>query len=252
MVKILAIGNSFSQDALYYVHETAKASGVEVKAANLYIGGCSLEQHWRNAETEEKVYVPECNGQTFNEERISLKEGILSDDWDIITLQQASGDSGWQDSYEPFFGLLLEYVKKLAPKAKIYIHKTWAYDEGSDHCFFMRYNRSQEEMYQRLSVAYGEMVEKYKLPVIRSGDLVQKLRSTPPFTPCVGENSVCRDGFHMHFLYGRYAIACLWLRTLLGISVLDNTYIPKTEFFDGEADLEKLAVIRQTVENLTL
>ncbi len=194
MVKILAIGNSFSQDALYYVHETAKAAGVEVKAVNLYIGGCSLERHWRNAETEEKAYLREINGEAFD--YISLKEGILSEEWDFITMQQASGDSGWQDSYEPFFGLLLEYVKKLALKGKIYLHKTWAYDVGSDHSFFMRYNRSQEEMYQRLSTAYVKIQAKYNLPVIRSGDLVQKLRSTPPFTPHVGEDSVCRDGFH--------------------------------------------------------
>ena len=47
-MKILAIGNSFSEDAMYYLKNIADADGVEVKAVNLYIGGCNLERHWKN------------------------------------------------------------------------------------------------------------------------------------------------------------------------------------------------------------
>ena len=50
-VRILAIGNSFSEDAAYYVHPMAAAAGIDVKIVNLYIGGCSLETHWRNMES---------------------------------------------------------------------------------------------------------------------------------------------------------------------------------------------------------
>lgn len=46
-MKILAIGNSFSEDAMYYLKNIADADGVEVKAVNLYIGGCNLERHWK-------------------------------------------------------------------------------------------------------------------------------------------------------------------------------------------------------------
>ena len=45
MVKILAIGNSFSQDATRYMKEIAQSMGLEMLVVNLYIGGCSLEQH---------------------------------------------------------------------------------------------------------------------------------------------------------------------------------------------------------------
>lgn len=42
-IKILAIGNSFSEDAIeQYLHELAYADGIETVIGNLYIPGCSL------------------------------------------------------------------------------------------------------------------------------------------------------------------------------------------------------------------
>jgi hypothetical protein len=42
-MKILAIGNSFSDDATGWLHQIAKAGGVDLKAVSLCIGGCPLE-----------------------------------------------------------------------------------------------------------------------------------------------------------------------------------------------------------------
>lgn len=42
MFRVLAIGNSFSQDAMAYLVQLAASGGVEMEAVNLYIGGCSL------------------------------------------------------------------------------------------------------------------------------------------------------------------------------------------------------------------
>ena len=50
MLRILAVGNSFSEDATYYLHQILEIAGVENQVVNLYIGGCSLEKHWRNIE----------------------------------------------------------------------------------------------------------------------------------------------------------------------------------------------------------
>lgn len=38
-MKILAIGNSFSEDACRYIHKIAAADGQNIKTVNLYIGG---------------------------------------------------------------------------------------------------------------------------------------------------------------------------------------------------------------------
>ena len=56
-VKILAIGNSFSQDAVeQYLHELAEADGISTIIGNMYIGGCSLERHVKNARANDSAY----------------------------------------------------------------------------------------------------------------------------------------------------------------------------------------------------
>lgn len=246
MKKILAIGNSFSEDAARYLHQTAKAAGVDTKVVNLFIGGCPLERHWKNIETGEAAYQYQLNG-VLTERHVSIEEALQEDDWDYIVTQQASHDSGWQDTYEPFLGLILEYLKEKTGKKdtacghrpEILLHETWAYEHGSTHSNFMRYHRSQEEMFERLRKCYHAMAEKYGLRLIPSGEVIQYVRGKDPFIVPEGGISLCRDGFHMSYLYGRYLLACVWGKTLFGIRAEESDYIPEPAAFPEKAD-EKL------------
>ena len=130
-MNVLSIGNSFSEDAQRYIHNIARSAGEVVNTYNLYIGGCPLERHFRNMMSDERKYEICVNGHhTYFYSSIS--EALLSCDWDVVTLQQASGFSGSYESYQPYLERLVEYVKELCPKAKIAIHQTWAYEDGSD------------------------------------------------------------------------------------------------------------------------
>ena len=153
-MRVLAIGNSFSQDATTYLHQTAAAQGVALDVLNLYIGGCPLENHWRNVEENAEDYAPAYNGVPYGSQLISIQDALDMGGWDVITLQQASHDSGWPDSYEPFMTLLVDYLRTQAPDARILLHETWAYDPDSTHARFAHYNRSQPEMYDRLRRCY--------------------------------------------------------------------------------------------------
>ena len=106
-MKILAIGNSFSEDAMYYLKNIADADGVEVKAVNLYIGGCNLERHWKNIRTDAREYQYQLNGHP-QDRMVSVKEALDEEEWDYIVTQQASHDSGWQDTYEPFLHQIIQ------------------------------------------------------------------------------------------------------------------------------------------------
>ena len=55
-MNILSIGNSFSQDAHRFLSPLAAASGDEIWAVNLYIGGCSLNTHWENIRLNQAAY----------------------------------------------------------------------------------------------------------------------------------------------------------------------------------------------------
>ena len=55
-MKILCIGNSFSQDATRYLQEIAEKNGDNYKVTNLFIGGCSLEMHYNNIIEDAEKY----------------------------------------------------------------------------------------------------------------------------------------------------------------------------------------------------
>jgi len=244
-MKVLAIGNSFSQDATTFLHQAAAAQGVALDVLNLYIGGCPLEKHWCNVEENAAEYAPAFNGVPYGSRMISIQDALDMGGWDVITLQQASHDSGWMDSYEPFLTLLLDYLRRQAPQARIWLHETWAYDPDSSHGRFIRYHRSQQEMYDRLRSCYHTLAQKHGLGLIPCGDVIQALRSHPAFDMANGGRSLCRDAFHMSLGYGRYALACVWLRALCGAEVSRNPYVP---FSPEPVEDALLQIIRDTAE----
>jgi len=56
-LRVLAIGNSFSQDAIEQnLHELADAAGKHIIIGNLYIGGAPLSLHWKNIQGDKNAY----------------------------------------------------------------------------------------------------------------------------------------------------------------------------------------------------
>ncbi len=245
---ILAIGNSFSRDATAYLYDICKSMDIPVHVVNLYIGGCALERHWSNVERDDHAYQYQENG-VETDRYVSISEILHSKPWDYIVTQQSSHDSGWLDTYEPFTGLLFDYLRKEVPGAQICMQQTWAYEIDSDHGCFIRYNRDQQEMYRRSRANYHTIVEKYNIPLIPCGDLIQNIRKHPEFDVAKGGRSICRDGFHMHFLYGRYALAALWAKELLKAPIGECSFQPKCCDTDEELDTSLLEIIREEVCN---
>lgn len=246
-MKILAIGNSFSQDATTYLHQTALAQGVEMEVYNLYIGGCPLEKHALNLETNEPEYEAQLNGVPTGR-MVSIREALRYCQWDAVITQQSSPNSGWIETYEPFLGLLLEAIRRECPGVRILLQETWAYEHTSTHTAFLRYHRSQKEMYERLRCCYLSMAYKHGMELIPSGDLIQKARALPAFDTLNGGQTLCRDGFHMN-LYGRYLLACAWLKTLCGVSVKDNGFCPEPACGVETVDEALLRLVRSVAED---
>ncbi|QOV19145.1 DUF4886 domain-containing protein [Blautia liquoris] len=248
MVNILAIGNSFSQDATTYLHDLAKSGGIDTKVVNLYIGGCSLERHWNNIEHNKADYQYQLNG-VEGEHYVTVEEILKEEEWDYIVTQQCSGYSGLMDTYYPYLGNLLAYVQTKCPNAKRVIMQTWAYEVDSTHEHFEFYHNSQEEMYKKLSECYDKVADEYRTDLIPAGDLIQSLRRKEPFLYLEGGKSLCRDGFHMHLLYGRYAVAALWFDHLLGGNIMENPYRPPVQ--DGKQMTEdEFHIIKNSIKEI--
>ncbi len=211
MIKILAIGNSFSQDATTYMEYLSN----EVYVRNLYIGGCSLETHAGHVKSGEKAYEYQHCGQQCLLESVSLQEALEFEEWDYITVQQASGYSGMEESYFPYIEELVGYVRAHS-KAEIVFHQTWAYEKNSTHPHFEHYGNSREKMWKAIQETTKKVCSKLGLRVIYSGEMIEHLKDDPFFDIDKGGVSIHRDGFHLSFNYGRFAAACVWLKFFTG------------------------------------
>lgn len=250
MIKLLSIGNSFSQDAQRWLHDILEEAGIEAYLVNLFIGGCSLQTHWENIDSEEPtLYRYEI--YAYNDHKVTLKEALAAEEWDIITFQQASPLCGVEESYLPYLDQLVELVREYCPKAKFYMHETWAYEwDVEKESFALHYHSDQQEMYRKLKAAYTKMAERIGATLIPSGDVIQYLRENVPlFDYRNGGMSLNRDGYHLSWMYGRYAAGLVWFKTIFGGDPLKITKL--RPYTMGEtADPEILKLIRETVAKI--
>jgi len=209
-MKILAIGNSFSQDSTRYLHGLARSCGLDMKVVNLYIGGCSLEMHAQNICQDASAYELELNGFSSGF-YVSIKEALLSDNWDFVTLQQVSNLSPDYQTYQPDLDALAACVRTYAPNCQLLLHQTWAYEEGSERlCGMMGYARAAE-MFADIQSAYSKAAAAVNARgILPCGQVFAKLSEE-------GVGPLHRDTFHATRGLGRYALALTWLTCLTGI-----------------------------------
>ena len=243
-LKILAIGNSFSVDATTYLYDLFKAAGVEeLIVGNAQIGGCSLDKHWTMAQSGDAAYSYTkytSSGQTTV--TCSLKNAVSDEEWDIVTLQQVSNNSGMPETYTHLQDMI-DYVLDNCPNlfVNIYFHMTWAYEQSTTHNGFKNYNKDQMTMYnaildtvQNTVLSHGDIEQ--ILPV---GTAIQNLR-----TSYFGD-TLTRDGYHLSLDLGRYTAGLTWVCAITGISPYEVTTGPA-----GCANVaDDLDAIYEAVEN---
>ena len=240
-IRVLCIGNSFSWDAVEQeLVPLCDAAGVQVEVHNLYYGGCSLEQHAKFMQLDTAVYshrvctnvkrpkmyiLPATNGPRLLKadwrtvpDTISLRQALRNGRYDYISLQQASHDSGIRSTYEPWLTMLIDTVRAYQPDARLCWMQTWAYSRDADHWAFPRYHNKQQEMWDSIQACTQLPITNHQLPIIPCGSAIQLARQTK-----LGD-TLCRDGYHLNYTYGRYTAACVWYEILTGKDVRENVY----------------------------
>lgn len=233
---ILSIGNSFSHDAQRYLHQIARADGVELYPFNLFIGGCPLSRHYRNMLSGQQAYTLDMHGYSTGFS-VSLEEALLSRDWDVVTLQQASPKSPDYATYQPYLDSLCEYIRELVPKAKLVIHQTWAYEQDSkrlnEELQYADYKDMLKDVVQAYETAARDMEADLLIP---AGEVFGAMLES-------GIEKVHRDTFHASLGLGRYALGLTWYRFLTGNPVADNTFAD----FDEPVSEEERAIAKKCV-----
>ena len=249
VIRILCIGNSFSWDAVEQeLVPLCNNKGIEIEVHNLYYGGCSLEQHAQfllrdTAAYSHRVCTNNHSAIQHLQSRkvlgqVTLREALRDGRYDFISLQQASHDSGIRSSYEPWLSLLIDSVRAYQPDAQLCWMQTWAYSQDATHPAYPRYHCNQQEMWDsiRSCTRYVQEIANANSQVSRSADLqtyeggwgrlllipcgqaIQNARQT------ILGDTLCRDGYHLNYTYGRYTAACVWYEIITGKNVRRNHY----------------------------
>lgn len=224
-LKVLAIGNSFSVDAVEQnLFEIAAERGYVFIIGNLYIGGCSLERHYNNSVSGEGAYSYRkisADGVLLKTENFPLESALKEEKWDVITMQQASHYSGFAETYEPYLTDLIKYVRKYQPEAKLYWHQTWAYALDSTHPNFPNYDNDQQKMYSLIMKCSRKASFEHGMGIIPCGSTIQNMRMLGK------ETELTRDGYHLSYKLGRYAAALTWFCKLTGENLEKVHYRPE-------------------------
>lgn len=267
-LKVLAIGNSFSGNASRYLNDIIKAAGdCKMIFGHAMIGGCPLDKHYNLAmKNEENPEDPMGKPYKAGGKKLSLKEMLQSDKWDVVTIQQYSMYSFKPETYRPFSKDLYAYIKKYAPQAEVVFHQTWPYRED-DPLFKDGFTR--EKMYQDLTKAYYSTAKEIGIKrVIPVGDAFKLASESPegkfekdpnfdyknPEHPKLPDQAhslnvgyswkkdnknpeakpkLGYDGHHAN-MAGQFLGGCVWYEFLFGGDVTRNSFKPK-EMSDEEA-----------------
>lgn len=234
-MKVLSIGNSFSQDAQRYLHKIAELNGEELKSVNLFIGGCTLKRHFVNMQDGTRSYLFEMNGESTGL-NTSLAEAVNSDEWDVITIQQASHESFDIKTYTPYMEKIVEWIKLRQPNAKIYIHQTWAYPDNRERLKEVGFNTTRE-MFDAVKKTYDEAYNMINADgMIKSGEAMLSAYEMSPET-------VNRDAIHASYGFGRYLLACVWYKELIG--KVPSVHLDK---FDEPVSENEMNIIKQIIK----
>ncbi len=207
-LKVLAIGNSYTVDAVAVVQDLLKACSLEPASYSIYVATHSAAslQYWSQvAESGELVELVKIAGQDMPLTKGTMAE-LLAQDWDVVTLQQFSGASIFYATFDPWLRQLIDVIRQCCPNPHVALawQMAWSYDES--YSSYPSHSRWEKivQVVQLMSRRDGIDI------IIPIGTAIQNARNTSLNT----QGGLTRDGTHLDMGIGRYIAACTWFQTL--------------------------------------
>lgn len=226
-LKVLDIGNSYTNDATALLPTVVKNSGVDVKDMCLYRivrGGASFKKWcgiYEDSDTQPYSFQKVIGGidvgipsQTAEAGDGTLFREVLSEvEWDLIIIHQLS-------NYAPYYDLwngdgagggldkLLGIIRQNQPNAMIgflLVHSYWDNYSGNEE-------KSSLKRWQKIVSSVEKLQKEYYIPfIIPYGTAIENLRSTS----LNNSYDLTRDGLHLGFGLGQYTAACCYFESLI-------------------------------------
>ena len=239
-LKILDIGNSYTNNATSYLDLLIKSNGMDISNMCLYkaIRGAGSFRHWYNiyygTKSKDTTYsvwkvlgglkANVSTGSSPDDDNTLFRSLLTNEQWDLIIIHQYSGYAPyynkWIDNGDGgYLNKLLALIKELQPQAKIgflLVHSYWDDYTGNNE-------RSSYERWELIANSVKTLCENYPIDiVIPYGTAVENIRSSS----LNNEYDMTPDGTHLSEGLGLYTAACCYYETLFmprsGISVLGN------------------------------
>ena len=236
-LKILMIGNSYSDDTVKWVHEICESININVTIANMYIGGCSLSTHLSNLQNDSEAYefvvYDKSIKQWERRQNTSISQALKYDKWNYISLQQSSPMSGLKESYD-IIDNVIDEVLKIKNDSTFIWNMTWAYQQGSNHHRFPIYDNSEQKMHNCIIDCIQNKVKTNKRikKIIPVGNAIQNARTS------AFRDMICRDSScHLSLEFGRFIAGLSLVGCLTGA---DLTQV--TNFLNLPLDMHLVAI----------
>lgn len=238
-LRILMIGNSFTEDATEYIGGLIKNSPIDSRTCCVYVltqGGAELKTWCLKYEDDTvSVSIRRKGGNLLMPVTKGSVRDILHQQWDIVSIQQVSMHSNNINTFTPWLQNLIGYIQTDCTNeaVKICWHETWSYDVGKQSSG----PKGEAGWYSIVStVEEVQRITGIEL-IIPSGTAIQNARNTMLNTP----HSLTRDGQHIAYGVGQYILACTVFEALFypvyGVSVFGNNYRPSIPDYRKEKSL---------------
>ena len=237
-LRVLDIGNSYTDDSTHYIPEIVSASGVDVSDMCLYKAtrsGASFK-NWYDIYHDQGTLSysisrvvgglsADISGTAAAGNGEKFRNTLANNEWDLIIIHQASTYAPYYDRWEEnssagYLSKFIRLLRKHQPKATIgflLVHSYWGgYNGNTEKSSLQRWKLIAESA-KKLRANYGIDF------IIPYGTAIQNLRASS----LNNEYDLTADGTHCANGLADYTAACAYYQALFapryGVSILGNT-----------------------------
>ena len=237
-LRVLDIGNSYTEDSTHYIPEIVSASGVDVSDMCLYKatrGGASFKNWYDIYHNQDTAgygisrvvggLSADISGTAAAGNGEKFRNTLANNEWDLIIIHQVSTYAPYYDRWEEnnnagYLSKFIRLLRKHQPKATIgflLVHSYWSgYSANTEKSSLQRWKLIAESA-KKLRANYGIDF------IIPYGTAIQNLRASS----LNNEYDLTADGTHCANGLADYTAACAYYQMLFapryGVNILGNT-----------------------------
>lgn len=226
-IKILGLGNSYSNDTFWMLKDIAESAGYKVTVGISHLSGGTLNQVYDainsngTVTTYNKFTSSGLNART----NFNAKDIITDEEWDYIFIQQASTSAMDYATYQPALGNLVSYLKANAtnPSVKLGINMPWV--RPISHSTIGTAEKQLQVNAAIIDACQQAMFDENLDVFIPTGIAIMNGRSNDYLAQVSDE--LTKDGSHLDEGIGRYLAALTAFNAIFGEVADGNiTYSP--------------------------